>query len=187
MLLVAVLVANAQDALYQDVHYTINENRLTAEVTLNPKASGELFIPETIVAGQNRYTVTAVGENAFKGCKNLTAVVLPKTIERVYRSAFEGTGIYLNKLNWVDGCLWIDSILIATDKTIKPRFVVPESARLIAAGAFKGNKTLQRIELPQTITRIDHETFRDCKNLQKIIIPLSVTSIGEEAFTGSGI
>ena len=160
MLLAAVCV-KAQTALYQDVHYTIDENRLTAEVALNPKASGELFIPETIVAGQHRYTVVAIGDNAFKGCKTLTAVVLPKTLQRVYRSAFEGTGIYLNKANWVDGCLWIDSILIATDKTIKPRFVVPASARLIAAGAFRGNKTLQRVELPATIVRIDHETFRD--------------------------
>ena len=178
---------HAQTALYQDVHYTIDENHLTAEVTLNPKASGELFIPETIVAGQHRYTVTAIGDNAFKGCKALTTIVLPSTIERVYRSAFEGTGIFLNKANWTDGCLWIDSILIATDKTIKPRFVVPASTRLIAAGAFRSNKTVQRVELPDGLTRIDHETFRDCKNLEKVIIPLSVLSIGEEAFTGSGI
>ena len=187
---VAVLVANlvcAEDAQYQDVHYTVDDNRLTAEVTLNPKASGELLIPETIVVGQNTYTVIAIGDKAFKGCKNLTAIVLPKTIERVYRSAFDGTGIMLKKENWKDGCLWIDSILIATDKTIKPRFVVPEGTRLIAAGAFQGNKALQRVELPSCISRIDHETFRDCKNLQKVVIPKTITSIGEDAFLGCGI
>ena len=129
----------AQDAQFQDIHYTVDENHLTAEVALNPKVSGELFIPQTIVVGQNTYTVIAVGDKAFKGCKNLTAIVLPPSIERVYRSAFEGTGIMLKKENWTDGCLWIDSILIATDKTIKPRFVVPEGTRLIAAGAFQGN------------------------------------------------
>ena len=187
---VAVLVANlvcAEDAQYQDVHYTVDDNRLTAEVTLNPKASGELLIPETIVVGQNTYTVIAIGDKAFKGCKNLTAIVLPKTIERVYRSAFDGTGIMLKKENWKDGCLWIDSILIATDKTIKPRFVVPEGTRLIAAGAFQGNKAIQRVELPSCISRIDHETFRDCKNLQKVVIPKTITSIGEDAFLGCGI
>ena len=186
-LLVFALSANAENAQYQDVNYSLDEIRLTAEVTANPKASGELFIPEKIVAGQNTYTVVAVDDKAFKGCKGLTAIVLPKTIERVYRSAFDGTGIMLNKANWTDGCLWIDSILIATDKTIKPRFVVPEGTRLIAAGAFQGNKTVQRVELPACISRIDHETFRDCKNLQKIVIPPTITSIGEEAFTGSGI
>ena len=156
-------------------------------MTLNPRATGEVFIPEKITAGQNQYIVTAIADKAFKGCKGLTAIVLPKTLERVYRSAFEGTGIMLNKANWAEGCLWIDSILIATDKTIKPRFVVPEGTRLIAAGAFQGNKSLQRVELPSSLSRIDHETFRDCKNLQKIVIPATITSIGEDAFTGCGI
>ena len=64
---------------------------------------------------------------------------------------------------------------------------MPASTRLIAAGAFQGNKTIIRVELPNTLTRIDHETFRDCKNLEKVEIPTSVTSIGEDAFTGSGI
>ena len=117
-LLVAALVVKAENAQYQDINYSVDDNHLTAEVTLNPKVSGELLIPETIVVGQNTYTVTAIGDRAFKGCKNLTAIVLPRTIERVYRSAFDGTGIMLDKTNWADGCLWIDSILIATDKTI---------------------------------------------------------------------
>ena len=125
-LLVVASGSNAQNAQYQDIHYTVDDNHMTAEVTLNPKASGEIFLPETIQLGQNKYTVVAIGDKAFKGCKNLTAIVLPKTLERVYRSAFEGTGIMTNKANWVEGCLWIDSVLIATDKTIKPRFVVPE-------------------------------------------------------------
>ena len=147
-LLVSVLCVNAEDAQYQDIFYSVDDNHLTAEVVSNPKASGDILIPETIVVGQNTYTVIAIGDKAFKGCKNLTSIVLPKTIERVYRSAFDGTGIMTNKANWVEGVLWIDSILIATDKTIKPRYVVPEGTRLIAAGAFQGNKTIQRVELP---------------------------------------
>lgn len=191
MLLVLLLTAGlnlfAGNAQYQDVRYTLDDIRMTAEVAVNTQASGELLIPETIVVGQDSYTVVSVADKAFKGCKNLTAIVLPKTIERVYRSAFDGTGIMLNKINWTEGCLWIDSILIATDKTIKPRFVIPEGTRLIAAGAFQGNKTIQRVDLPTCISRIDHETFRDCKNLQKIVIPATITSIGEDAFTGCGI
>ena len=140
---VAVMTVNAQDAQYQDIHYNVDENHLTAEVGSNPRVTGELLIPQTIVVGQHTYTVIAIGDKAFKGCKNLTSIVLPPTIERVYRSAFDGTGIMLNKENWTDGCLWIDSILIATNKSIKPRFVVPEGTRLIAAGAFQGNKTIQ--------------------------------------------
>ena len=39
----------AQDVQFQDIHYTVDENHLTAEVASNPKASGELLIPEKIV------------------------------------------------------------------------------------------------------------------------------------------
>ena len=177
----------ADDAMYQDIRYTLDDNHLTAEVASNPRAAGELYLPEQITVGQNTYTVTAISDKAFKGCKNLTTVVLPKSLERVYRSAFDGTGIMQNKENWSEGCLWIDSVLIATDKSIKPRFIVPEGTRLIAAGAFQGNKTIVRVELPTCISRIDHETFRDCKNLQKIVIPKNIISIGEDVFTGSGI
>ena len=165
----------ADEAMYQDIRYLVDDNDLTAEVARNASASGELLIPEHIVVGQNTYTVTAISDGAFRGCKNLSSIVLPPTLRRVYRSAFEGTAIMLNRDNWTDGCLWLDSCLIATDKTIKPRLVLPEATRLIAAGAFRGNKTLVRIDLPASVTRIDHETFRDCKNLQKIVIPTSVT------------
>ena len=72
MLLAAVLTVNAEDAQYQDVHYTVDDNHLTAEVTLNPKASGELLIPETIVVGQNTYTVIAIGDK----CGVLVNVIL---------------------------------------------------------------------------------------------------------------
>ena len=79
---VAVMTVNAQDAQYQDIHYNVDENHLTAEVGSNPRVTGELLIPQTIVVGQHTYTVIAIGDKAFKGCKNLTSIVLPPTIER---------------------------------------------------------------------------------------------------------
>ena len=177
----------AENAVYQDINYRIDTKNRTAEVTQNPKASGELYIPAEIPVGQQTYRVTGIGENAFKGCKNLTAIVLPRSIERIYRSAFDGTGIMLDKKNWTDGVLMIDSCLIATDKSIKPKYAVPEGTRVIAAGAFRGNKTITRVDFPASVSRIDHDTFRDCKNLVSLSIPQTITEIGEDAFTHSGI
>ena len=187
LVLCLAVFAQAENVVYQEVNYTVDPDLLTAEVVVTPQASGELYIPEEITVGQETYRVTSIGDKAFKGCKNLTAIVLPKTLERVYRSAFDGTGIMLDKTNWTDGALYIDSCLIATDKTIKAKFIIPEGTRLIAAGAFQGNKTLTRVEFPTTVRRIDHETFRDCKNLTRAIIPQTITEIGEDAFTNSGI
>ena len=56
----------AGEAQYQDINYTFDENHMTAEVALNPRATGEIFIPEQIQVGQNSYTVVGISDKAFK-------------------------------------------------------------------------------------------------------------------------
>lgn len=178
-----------QTAFVDDLVYTLDTEHRTAEVATNSKTAGELIIPAQIKDGEGRtYTVTSLSANAFKGCKNLTSIVLPPTIKQLYRSSIEGTAVYANRELWHDGALYIDSCLIAVDKTIpKPKFIVAEGTRVIAAGAFQGNKVVTAIVLPKSVCRIDVFTFRDCKSLQKVIFGRHITSIGRDAFTGSGI
>ena len=191
--LVMLLPLSAEKAVYNDINYTIDPITLTAEVADNTivgwqaKEDVKLIIPYQITVGQKTFTVTGIADNAFKGCKYLAEVVLPNTLTYLSRNAFEGTGIWLNKDNWNEGVLFIDSCLIATDKTIAPKYIVPTSTRLIAAGAFEGNKSLTRVELPATLKRIDNDLFRNCKNLTKVIIPASVEWIGQDAFLNTGI
>ena len=180
---VCALNAWAEEAVYEDIVYSLDLDKMTAEVGLNPRAYGEIVIPETIKVDQGDFRVTAVGDNAFKGAKDLTAIELPATIEHIYRSAFEGTGIYADKANWLDGVLMIDSMyLIAADKSIKPKYEMPGFVKLVAIGAFKGNKTVTKVTWSESVKVIDHEVFRDCKNLVKLVIPESVEWIGQDGF-----
>lgn len=61
--------------------------------------SGDIVIPETIIvpvsSNQTRtYTVTAIGDNAFFQCKQLTSVSIPSTVETLGDKAFfQCTGI----------------------------------------------------------------------------------------------
>lgn len=61
--------------------------------------SGDIVIPETIIvpvsSNQTRtYTVTAIGDNAFFQCKQLTSVSIPSTVESLGDKAFfQCTGI----------------------------------------------------------------------------------------------
>ena len=159
------LLAQEEQVCFQEIYYTVDADNQTAEVAQNFKVAGALFLPEEISVNAITYRVTSISADAFKGCKALTEIVLPRSLERIYRSAFEGTGIMLNKENWREGALYIDSCLIATDKTIDPKYAIVEGTRLIAAGAFRNNKVITRVEIPASITRIDHETFLGCKNL----------------------
>ena len=183
------LDAAERTAYVDDLVYTLDLEHHTAEVGVNPKTFGDVIIPEQISDGEgNTYDVTSIAADAFKGCKNLTSIVLPATMRRLSRSSLEGTGVYQNKELWEDGALYIDSCLIAVNKDIlKPKYVVREGTRVIAAGAFQGNKAVTSVVIPQSVTRIDANTFRDCKNLQKVLFGQHVRSIGENAFVGSGI
>lgn len=53
---------------------------------------------------------------------------------------------------------------------------------LIRSYAFNGCKNLKKIDIPNTVTRIDEYAFQNCTSLTEIIIPDSVTSIGRYAF-----
>ena len=48
--------------------------------------------------------------------------------------------------------------------------------------AFSGEKSLETVVLPDTLTTIPYRAFQSCTALKKINIPDSVTSIGETAF-----
>ena len=54
----------------------------------------------------------------------------------------------------------------------------------IGAEAFKNNKNIKSIEIPNSVTSIGYEAFRNCSSLTSIEIPNSVTSIGGGAFNG---
>ena len=91
------LPATAQKATIDGVTYEFNDPA-TGEATVVPSSngnySGEIFIPATVTYNGQEYTVTVIGDNAFKQCRKLTSVSMPYTIERLGDKAFfQCTGI----------------------------------------------------------------------------------------------
>ncbi len=52
--------------------------------------------------------------------------------------------------------------------------------------AFRGNKTIVEVNLPETITVIGKEAFADCHNLSNINLPNGLIEIGKNAFLNCG-
>ena len=50
--------------------------------------SGNVDIPSTVTYNGTTYTVTAVGNNAFRNCSNLTGVTIPGTVTSIGDYAF---------------------------------------------------------------------------------------------------
>ena len=104
-------------------------------------------------------SVTSIGENAFYDCTSLTAVTLPDGLESIGNRVF---------------C--VCSALTSID--------IPASVTSIGESAFNGCSSLAAVTLPDGLQSIGDNAFRGCSELTSIDIPASVTSIGAGAFNG---
>lgn len=89
--------AMAQKATIDGVTYEFNDPA-TGEATVVPSNNGsyigEVFIPAIVTYNGEEYSVTVIGDNAFKLCRNLTSVSMPYTIKSLGDKAFfQCTGI----------------------------------------------------------------------------------------------
>ena len=109
------------------------------EVTItgcSASATGIIIVPSTIQG----YPVTAIADNAFKGCTSVETFVIPETVDSL------GTGVFENCTSLVGAQL-------------------PSNITSIPANTYKGCTSLETMLIPETITAIDPTAFGGCKNL----------------------
>lgn len=140
--------------------YTVDDG----QATLGGKWTwGERAVPETVTgaltipAVLGGVPVTGIGDAAFEGRPNLTAVTIPAGVTKIGFDAFTD-------------CPNLESVLI------------PEGVRSIAWGTFFECPKLRSIAIPHSVTNIDECAFARCFALTSVEIPPNVTSIGEYAF-----
>ena len=118
--------------------------------------SGNVSIPSMVNNNGTHYTVTAIGNSAFRNCSNLTGVTIPGTVESIGEYAF-------------GGCSQLTGVTI------------PNGVKTIEAWAFSGCNNLHSVSLPNTLTTIESYAFSGT-GLFSVTIPSAVMSIGNSAF-----
>ena len=80
---------------YNDLYYRINGNNtvITGSNTVEVYGavdgfSGSLSIPSSVPFGGKTYQVTAIGDEAFMGCRGLTSVTIPTSVVSIGQYAF---------------------------------------------------------------------------------------------------
>ena len=87
-LLASVGIINAS-VILDGIAYNLNESKLTAEVTSkSPKYSGEVVIPSSITYESVTYSVTSIGNEAFRSCSSMMSVIIPNSATSIGGSAF---------------------------------------------------------------------------------------------------
>lgn len=141
------LSASAYDFEADGLYFTITSLKdLTVSVdgAVN-KDTDKIVIPQTVAYKNKSLTVTSVGDNAFKGYKNLQSVSFPKTVLSIGNSAFEK-----------------DSLLTGV--------VLPDSLLRIESNAFFLCSSLESVNIPSNVTKIGYNAFHDCKSLRAIYV-----------------
>ena len=136
------ITASAYDAEIDGIYYEFSGT--TASVVKGDNQySGDVTIPESVSYNGNAYDVTSIGDFAFEGCRELSALVIPHSVTSI------GQGAFLN-------CTLLTSILI------------PEGVIRIDYGALNGCSSLTSISIPKSVKYIGYTVFARCRNLTHI-------------------
>ena len=167
LLLFSSFSALAYDCKVGGIYYDLNNDDKTASVTYMGLYSsdnkdayvGNIIIPESTTYNGTTYSVTSIGEYAFRGCSGLTSVSIGNSVTSIGNVAF-------------DRCSGLTSVTI------------PNSVTSIGEYAFYFCFGLTTVTIPNSVTSIGESAFSYCSGLTSVTIPNSVTSIGDWAFRG---
>lgn len=151
-------------------------------------AETEVYVPYKYSTDDGKeYIVTAISESAFKDNLDILSIYMPSTLTAIENDAFYGC-TNLTNVFYTDGC-YVESIgnnafrdcisLISTD--------VSSVTASIGEYAFSGCEQLNSINgmSSSVVTEISNNLFANCTSLEVINIPSTVTTIGEYAFSGA--
>ena len=179
-----------------DLYYKITNDTLvpyTVEVTYESIRTANypdlisVTIPRSVINKGKTYSVTSIGEYAFRSCPSLESITIPNSVTSIGEYAFLS-------------CKSLTSITI------------PNNVTSIGGGTFSGCSSLTSISIPNSVISIGERAFTNCYSLatvtlnsdaivsnnytlnsqictifgsqvKKYVIGNSVTAIGEEAFS----
>ena len=127
------------------------------------------------------------------GCTALVQVLLPDTLESVGRNVWEHTPFLEN---WIEECsrnqigtqtgnqVQVQDGVYWDGRSLKGAVSLPEGTRIVAGGAFYGNRSLTEIRFPDSVTWIGGAALKGCTSLRRVVWPKAVTTAEPEVFSG---
>ena len=215
-LTLAVLAFFAMQALAYDFQ---SGNLLYSIISANPprvsvaghvdgeSAQGELDIPSWVTYEDVTYTVTEIGEWAFKNCTGLTGqLYFPATIDTIREGAFYGCSGFTGTLdlsfstvvfkeNVFRNCTGFTELYLPLFISEIPRWLfcgcsgltgtlaLPETVEIIGVGAFAQCSGFTGLVLPNGLREIRENAFSECSGFTgNLVFPETVTHIKIGAF-----
>ena len=150
---------------------------------------------ETIVLPEG---VMTIGDRAFGGSNTLKTVAVPDSLmdreeaalgRRPDEPVFVRLSDYWNtQYNYTtigDG-VRITSYKGTDQEVVIPARIGNKQVTEIGSGAFMGNDTITKVDIPEGVTTLQNDAFNGCGNLTDVSFPTTLTAIGNNAFTECG-
>ena len=141
---------------------TDEDNAKVQVIAKDPVYSGDVTIPAKVTIGSKEYDVTAMADQAFYRCEDLTSVVLPTGIQSIGSQVFS----FCHNLATIN---------------------FPEGLESIGDDAFWECTSLTSVTLPSTIKSIQGYAFEECHQLASINLPNGLEFLGDYVFAGDSV
>ena len=163
--------------------------------------SGDIVIPASVTYNNVTYSVTSIGNEAFRNCATLTSVTIPNSVTSIGKRAFQYctdlTSITIgNSVTSIGeeaffGCSSLTSVTIPNSVTSIGDYAFGDVPNIIYYGSLLGSPWGARcingfVDGYFVYTSALKTTLMACCTSVQgdIVIPNSVTRIGERAFSG---
>lgn len=137
-----------------------------------------IVIPDTIEG----YPVKVIGEEAFCIQTYMESIVIPDSVERIERCAFQGC-YNLKTITLPKNLKMIEGYTFENCRSLKT-VIFNENLEEIHAFAFRGSGITSAV-LPDGLKLINLQAFKNCPDLNLVRIPESVTSMEDDIFVNT--
>ena len=121
--------------------------------------------------------MTTIGEKAFNGCANLTAVTIPNSVTTIVQYAFYASG--LTAVSIPSGVTTIDNNTFYNCSSLT-EVVIPDNVTSIGQYAF-GASGLTSVTIPSTVESIGAGAFNKCASLTTVTVKAESCTLGNVA------
>ncbi|MBO5898968.1 MAG: leucine-rich repeat domain-containing protein [Clostridia bacterium] len=135
----------------------------------------------TVPAKIEAYDVTAIDEQAFYACSNISSLVLPEGLIEIGAYAFANCEV-LTEVSLPKTLEKVGKGAFYDCDTLPAMDFSKTALASIGENAFAGCVAMTTVTFPSTLRSIEKAAFLNCTALTAITLPEGVASVGEQAF-----
>lgn len=141
---------------------------------------GTVIIPSQVTYNGQTYTVTGIADQAFVSQRELTTVVLPKTVREIGKRAFKWSTIRSIAFSSNGELTTIGDEAFMSCRQLMS-LNLPKSVTSIGLSCFE-ETPITSIKGCESLVTIGKRAFKSCESLTEVVIPDKVETVGEMAF-----